>query len=258
MIRVKNLEWKTGDKHILNDISLHVEKKEFLGLIGPNGCGKTSLLNIIAGLKHPTKGQVELEGEPLTNLTRRTIARKMALVEQHADTGEAINAKQTVELGRTPHLTAWTPWSKEDHHYVDEALKKVNMSEFATRKWQTLSGGEKQRLHFARALAQNPSVMLLDEPTNHLDIRHQLGLLQLIKGESLTIISALHDLNHAAFFCDRIAVLHNGHLITIGTPRDVLTQELIRDVFQVDAEINYSGEKQMHIRFFPLSNSIIT
>jgi len=120
----------------------------------------------------------------------------------------------------------------------------------ADQMWQTLSGGERQRVNFARALAQKPAILLLDEPTNHLDIQYQLGLLRLVRTTNLTAIAALHDLNHAALFCDRIAVLQSGHLVTIGLPCDVLTPALIRDIFHVDAHIEKTSNGTVHIRYY--------
>ncbi len=154
----------------------------------------------------------------------------MALVEQQAGTAERITARQAVELGRTPYLGALSPWSAEDDAIVDQALVNVDMAHLADRCWHTLSGGERQRLHIARALAQEPQILLLDEPTNHLDIGHQIGLLDLVSRQKLTVVAALHDLNHAAMFCDRIVVMDKGNLVALGTPRDVLRAERIAEV----------------------------
>lgn len=253
MLSAQNLSWSAGSVEILRGVSLDVVEGEFLGIIGPNGSGKTTLLSLLSGLKRPRSGTVYLGEAPIERFNRREIARLLALVEQQAETTERITARQAVELGRTPYLGALSPWSAEDDAIVDQALAHVDMSHLAKHNWHTLSGGERQRLHIARALAQQPRILLLDEPTNHLDIGHQIGLLDLVRRQSrtmgLTVVAALHDLNHAAMFCDRIAVMDRGRLAALGAPREVLTVERIRSVFGVDVEVEHSGERGCHIRY---------
>jgi len=248
-LEAHSLQWQAGGRAIVDDISVQIKKGEFVGLIGPNGSGKTSLLMLLAGLKRPQKGHVLLEGKNMAHLGRRQVARKIALVEQHGDTLEKITARQAVELGRTPYLSAFSPWSEEDESITQEALTRVDMAQMADRFWQTLSGGERQRVNFARALAQQPDILVLDEPTNHLDIHHQLGLLQLAQAQQLTTIAALHDLNHAAMFCNRIIVLKEGKLIKDGHPHAVLNPELIAQVFQVEARIEKIEHDGLNIRY---------
>ncbi|MFB2551971.1 ABC transporter ATP-binding protein [Ensifer soli] len=245
----EGLRWSAGGVEILKDVSLTVRTGEFLGIIGPNGSGKTSLMALIAGIRVPKAGIVTLDGAPIATLGRRAVARRLAFVEQQAETAERITARQAVELGRTPYLGALTPWSPEDDRIVDAALANVDMAHLSGRWWHTLSGGERQRLHIARALAQQPDILLLDEPTNHLDIGHQIALLDLVRRQDLTVVAALHDLNHAAMFCDRIAVMQGGRLVTLGTPREVLTAERIADVFGVEADIAHEADGGCHIRF---------
>jgi iron complex transport system ATP-binding protein len=253
MLSAHNVSWTAGGAEILSGVSLEVIEGEFLGIIGPNGSGKTTLLSLLSGLKRPRSGAVQLGETPIERFNRREIARLLALVEQQAETTERITARQAVELGRTPYLGALSPWSAEDDAVVDHALAHVDMTHLAKRNWHTLSGGERQRLHIARALAQQPRILLLDEPTNHLDIGHQIGLLDLVRRQSqtngLTVVAALHDLNHAAMFCDRIAVMDKGRLVALGAPRDVLTAERIRSVFGVDVEVEHMGASGCHIRY---------
>ncbi|WP_412057617.1 ABC transporter ATP-binding protein [Bartonella sp. DGB2] len=251
MIKVENLCWNAGGKAIVNNVSFSVKRGEFLGLVGPNGCGKTSTMALLAGLNLPHRGNVYLKGQPLKSYNRRQIACHIGFVEQHADTSDNITVRQAVELGRTPHLSAFSPFAQPDEAVVNNALSKVNMTALADRAWNTLSGGEKQRIHFARALAQEPSIMLLDEPTNHLDIQHQLHLLDLVRQQNLTVVAALHDLNHAAQFCDRIMMMKQGQLVAIGSPKDVLTTQRIADVFHVCAQVNEDEDGGLHIRFRP-------
>ncbi|KAB2689564.1 ABC transporter ATP-binding protein [Brucella tritici] len=249
ILSARNVGWSAGNVEILRNVSLEVAEGEFLGIIGPNGSGKTSFLSLLSGVRRCRVGEINLCGAPIASFSRREIARKMALVEQQAGTAERITARQAVELGRTPYLGALSPWSAEDDAIVDQALVNVDMAHLADRCWHTLSGGERQRLHIARALAQEPQILLLDEPTNHLDIGHQIGLLDLVSRQKLTVVAALHDLNHAAMFCDRIVVMDKGNLVALGTPRDVLRAERIAEVFGVEVDVEYQGISGCHIRY---------
>lgn len=250
ILSARDLSWTAGGHAIVDGVSLDVAESEFLGIIGPNGSGKTSLIALLCGLRKPRRGEVMLFGNAIGGMTRREIAQNVALVEQHAETTDRITARQAVELGRTPHLGALTPWSAADDAIVGAALEEVRMTGFADRLWHTLSGGERQRLHIARALAQQPRILILDEPTNHLDVGHQLGLLDLVRRQqNLTVIAALHDLNHAAMFCDRVAVMNAGRLVALGRPADILTEGLIGEVFGVSAEIERRPEGELQIRY---------
>lgn len=219
---------------VLRDINLTVATGETLGIVGPNGSGKSSLLKLLAGLRTPHRGSVQLLGEPLARLPRRRIAQALALVEQQADTLDAISVFDAVALGRTPWLSALAPFSQEDRAVVEQALADLDASHLRTRIWSSLSGGERQRVHIARALAQRPQVLLLDEPTNHLDIQHQLSLLQQVQALPVTTLVALHDLNQA-LTCDRVAVLEHGRLVALGKPLEVLTPERLLSTFGVHA-----------------------
>jgi iron complex transport system ATP-binding protein len=255
-LSARNISWVAGGVTILHGVSLDVVPGEFLGIVGPNGSGKTSLMSLLSGIRKPRSGEIMLDGQPIHSLGRREIARRIALVEQQAETAERITARQAVELGRTPHLGPLSPWSRQDDQIVDAAIRDVDMEGFARRWWHTLSGGERQRLHIARALAQQPSILLLDEPTNHLDIGHQISLLHLVREQKLTVVAALHDLNHAAMFCDRIAVMKGGNLVALGSPREVLDAQRIKRVFGVDVEIEHEGVSGCHIRYRALGTAV--
>lgn len=250
-LSANDLSWSIGGTALLQSISFDVADGEFFGIVGPNGSGKTTLMSLLSGIPKPQVGSVTLDGQPLSKIGRRDVSRSIALVEQQAETGERLTARQAVELGRTPHLGAYTPWTQVDAETVNRALRNVDMDHLAGRYWHTLSGGERQRLHIARALAQEPKVLLLDEPTNHLDIGHQIDLLDLVGKLDLTVVTALHDLNHAALFCDRIALMQNGSLVALGKPSDVLTVRCIREVFGVEAEVETIGHGSCNIRFLP-------
>ena len=246
-ILAEDLVWGVRRKVIVSGVSLSVAPGETLGLIGPNGSGKSSLLRLLAGLKRPDSGRVALFGQDIARVPRRAIARQVAFVQQSAATDTNVTVREVVRLGRTPHRSALGGWTLADESIVTGALESVGMSAYAGQSWQTLSGGERQRVHIARALAQAPRVMFLDEPTNHLDIHHQIEILRLVRALDLTSVIALHDMNLAAMFCDRIAVLQGGQLVIVGTPQEVLTADLLRRVFRVGAEV--SNDARPHIRF---------
>lgn len=251
MLSAQDLCWSAGGVEIVRNVSLDIRPGEFLGIVGPNGSGKTSLMALLCGLRKARSGVVELNGQAMGSLNRRDVARSIALVEQQAETQERINARQAVELGRTPHKGALSPWSAQDDAIVDQALQDVDAQHLSARMWHTLSGGERQRLHIARALAQKPDILLLDEPTNHLDIGHQIALLHLVRKQRLTVAAALHDLNHAAMFCDRVAVMKRGELVALAKPSSVFTNDLIKDVFGIEVDVERDERDICHIRYRP-------
>lgn len=255
MLAAKNITLEIDRHKILNNVSLQLENHEVLGIIGPNGAGKSSLLSVFAGLVVPTQGCVSLNNIAFKNWKRRALAQTIAFVEQQAEPHERIDVRHAIEIGRTPHKTLFASWAEKDEEVLQDALKKVNMSGFENRMLSSLSGGEKQRIHIARALAQKPEILILDEPTNHLDIGCQLEILSLVRELGLSVIIALHDLNHAAMFCDRIALLNNGCLITTGLPQDVLTSEMILSNFHANAEINIPKNGPLTIRYWPMHHS---
>ena len=249
-IVAENLTWGVKRRTIVSDVSLTVAPGETLGLIGPNGSGKSSLLRLLAGLKRPMSGRVEINGQDIAQVPRKALSRQVAFVQQSAATDTNVAVADVVRLGRTPHRSALACWCEADEAAVNRALDRVDMASRRTQAWQTLSGGERQRVHIARALAQTPQVMFLDEPTNHLDIHHQIEILRMVRDLDMTSVIALHDLNLAAMFCDRIVVLENGTVRASGTPEEVLTQETLRDVFRVAVHIVGTPDSaRPHIRF---------
>lgn len=251
-LQARALGWGPRGTSIVEGVGLEVRPGEMLGLIGPNGSGKSTLLRLLSGILAPTAGEVLLDGQPLRTLPRRALARKLAFVSQMADTQDAINVRDAVELGRTPWLSALAPLSAEDGRIVDEALAAVGLQHRRLSAWGTLSGGERQRVHIARALAQQPGVLLLDEPTNHLDIHQQLSLLELVRALPITKVAALHDLNQA-LACDRLAVMCAGRLAAQGRPREILTPALLQDIFKVRAtELVDPQDGATVLRFKPL------
>ncbi|MBB5574796.1 ABC transporter ATP-binding protein [Rhizobium paranaense] len=239
-IKADNLVWRIGKKTILDGVSFEAQPGKMLGLLGPNGSGKTSLLRLLAGLKRPHSGRITLDQKDITTIGRRTIARRVAFVEQHATTNTNLRVIDVVKLGRFAHLSMFSGWTAADEKAVEGALERAGMTEKRNDRWQSLSGGEKQRTHLARALAQSPQELILDEPTNHLDIQFQISLMRLVSDLPVTSIIALHDLNHAAMFCDQLIIMQQGKIVAFGAPDVVLTEELLRNVFSVEAQVETS------------------
>lgn len=249
-IKSENLVWKIGSKTIINGVSFAAEPGKMLGLLGPNGSGKTSLLRLLAGLKKPTSGQITLDGKNIARIKRRSMAQRIAFIEQHATTNASLKVIDVVKLGRFPHRSMFSGWTVADDLAVTSALERTEMTGKRNDRWQSLSGGEKQRTQLARALAQSPQELILDEPTNHLDIHHQINLMRLVSALPITSIIALHDLNHAAMFCDQLIVMQSGKIVASGSPEKVITQALLSDVFSVDARVESSPyHSKPHIHF---------
>lgn len=231
------VSWAPGkrDPLLLHSTSFRVEAGHVLGVVGPNGAGKSTLLRLLYRYHAPLSGVVEIDGEDIWAMAPRTAARKVAAVLQEQPSSFGLTVREIVALGRAPHRSGFATSGEKDAEIVTEALGTLDLARFAQRDFATLSGGERQRVMVARALAQQPRVLILDEPTNHLDIRHQLEVLALIRALDLTIIVSLHDLNMAADVCDDILVLQDGRPLGFGTPDEILTETLVSGAFQVEA-----------------------
>lgn len=245
----ENIKVSYGASEVLKGISLGADSKEFIGIIGPNGSGKSTFLKCIYRVLKPKDGTVYLDDKNLKTLSTKESARMMAVVSQHNYYNFEFTVREVVLMGRSPHKKAIERDNARDYEIVEDCLKKVGMKDFEDRMFSTLSGGEQQRVILARALAQQTDCLILDEPTNHLDITNQLELLRIVKKLDITVVSAIHDLNIAVSFCDKIYVLKDGSIMTYGTPAEVLTPDLIRKVYDVDTEIAYDSKGQMHILF---------
>ena len=224
-----------GPSTILHDASLEVEPGTVVGLVGPNGSGKTTLLRTVYRSLRPDTGAVLVGGNDVWTLSARTAARRTAAVLQSGHTPPGLTVTEVVALGRTPHHGLLDRESTQDHDAIQDALKQTGMHPHAHRPYASLSGGERQRVLLARALAQQPRLLVLDEPTNHLDIRARFELLDLIRRTGITTLAVLHDLDLAARCCDHLVVLHHGRITATGTVLDVLTPTVLCDVFGVHA-----------------------
>jgi iron complex transport system ATP-binding protein len=236
-VTAQDLSVTLDKKAVLHDVGLQVRTGELVGLIGPNGSGKSTLLKSIYRVLKPDAGLISLDGDDLYRLSPQQAARRMAVVRQESSMEVDFTVAEIVMMGRFPHKRFWEADTSEDQRICEEALSRVGMQAFAQRSYLSLSGGEKQRVLIARALAQQAKLLVLDEPTNHLDIRCQLHMLDLLKTLRVTVLAALHDLNLAAMYCDRLYVIREGRIVTSGTPEKVFTPELIRDVFGVEADV---------------------
>ncbi|MFN3602975.1 MAG: ABC transporter ATP-binding protein [Dietzia sp.] len=226
-----------GGNEVLRGVTLTARSGRVIGVVGPNGSGKTTLLRTLYRMVRPSQGTVRLEGRDLWQLRPREVARSAAVMTQESTSAAELPVVDAVLLGRTPHHRGIAPDGPEDRRIAAESLEEVGALDLAGRAMGELSGGQRQRVLLARALAQRCPVLVLDEPTNHLDIAFQLELMALVAGLGRTVLAALHDLNLAAAYCDEVAVLRSGRLVATGPPAQVLTPDLVRDVFGVDAAL---------------------
>lgn len=223
-----------GGTEILSAVSLTAEASELVGLVGPNGAGKTTLLRAIRGTVQPTQGMVRVDGQPITELSAREIGRLVATVPQETRLSFSFSVREAVAMGRNPHLSRFGTADKTDRKRIDEAITHTNLSGFTDRPVTELSGGEQQRVLLARALAQDTPLLLLDEPTANLDINHAIKTLDLVRSvvdDGTAAVAAIHDLNLAARYCDRLVLLTDGEILAAGTPESVLTRETLKQAF---------------------------
>lgn len=236
-LQVQNITASIAGKTIIKDISLQVAAGKFVGILGPNGCGKSTLLKSIYKVMKPTSGSVFLNDIDVLKSKPKIIAQNMSVVGQFNELDFDFTVYEMVLMGRMPYKKMMANNSDEDYAIVDNALAKVNLSEYATRSYSTLSGGEKQRVILARAIAQEPKFLVLDEPTNHLDIKFQLQILAIIASLKIGTLAALHDLTLAAMYCDYLYIMKQGEIVAHGEPEKILTKELIKDVYDVACEV---------------------
>lgn len=250
MIQVDNLSFQTDHVPILKHINLAIQKNEFVGVIGPNGSGKSTLLKNIYRQLKPTEGTVYIGGQEAAGIKSREMARKMAVVGQENSIEFDFTVGEVVRMGRYAHKKLFSSGEKEDDEICQEALEAVGMAGCKERSFLSLSGGEKQRIYLACAFAQKSEIIVLDEPTNHLDIGYQLAMMDTLKKqEDTTILTAVHDMNLAAWYCDRILVMQDGAVIAAGIPEEVLTTKLMRKVFRVETEISRDSNGKMQVHY---------
>jgi len=250
-----NINFSYGSGFSVDGLSFATGGGEIIGLVGPNGAGKSTLLKMLAGLLVPESGKVLLEGTDLKQLNERTIAKSVAYLPQQRRVYWALSVRRVVALGRLPHLRQFRGLSPDDHRFVDDAMKLMDLADYAERPVSMLSGGEQARIFVARALAQDTEIILADEPVAGLDPGHQLELFKVFRDLARSghiIITALHDLSLAARFCSSVLVMQSGRLRGYGPPGEVLSEDLLGDVYGIRA---YCGEIRDIPVILPIGNS---
>lgn len=246
MIKVKDLSIAYEDNIVLNGIDISFLKEKITTIIGPNGCGKSTLVKAIAGLFKTENKNIVIDGKVRTEYKRKEFSQKVAFLMQFSAVPEGMKVYDLVRFGRLPHKRKFKSLSTTDYEYVDWALHKTNTYQFKDKLVSQLSGGERQRVFLALALAQKTEIIVLDEPTNHLDMKYQHELLELIKElnqeEKITIICVLHDVNQAYRYSDNVIVMKQGDIIAHGSPQECITQEIIHEVYDVNCVIEKIGK----------------
>lgn len=245
----KNISYSIKDKKILNNVSIDVKGNKFYSILGPNGCGKTTLLKTIYRILKPSSGQILLNNKNIEDIRLKDSAKEMAVVAQFNDINFDCNVGDMVMLGRTPHIGFMQTEKQIDYDIVKDALKKVGMLDKSDRSYLSLSGGEKQRVALARAIAQRPSLLLLDEPTNHLDIKYKIEILQIIKDLNINVLAVLHDIQLACKYSDYIYLMKGGEVKYEGSPQSTITKESMKDVYDIDCKISWTCENQAMIEY---------
>lgn len=236
-LTVEQITTTIEQKKIIEDITMHVQSGQFVGIIGPNGSGKSTLLKTIYRVLRPHAGVVSINERDIYKLTHKEFARNAAVVAQEASVPFDFTVNEIVLMGRSPHKRFFESDTGEDTNNVRAALEKVGLVDYSDRRFSTLSGGEKQRVLIARALVQETSLLILDEPTNNLDIHHQLHILDIVRNLKVSVLAVLHDLNLAASYCDVLYVVDDGKIVRNGTPEEVITKSMLKEVFKVKCTV---------------------
>lgn len=235
MLSVEGLSKRYGEQAVLQDIQFEVGRGVFVSILGPNGCGKSTLIRLLAGIERPDSGQVRLEGKPVLAYRRKELARKVAVVRQEGLPPLPFSVQEVVMMGRFAYQRWFQSPTPEDERVVEQILEQTGLIHLRQKPLEQLSGGERQRVAIAQAMAQQPRLLLLDEPTTFLDIGYQIALLNLIRqwqtGCGLTVIAVLHDLNLAALYSQQLILMHRGRVRRTGSLQEVLTVPLIREVY---------------------------
>jgi len=256
-IEATGLRFSYGPVPVIDDVSLTLRRGEMLGVIGPNGSGKSTLLRLLSGVLRPQAGAIAIHGQPLATYARRELARAIAVVPQDTLIEFPFSVTEVVLMGRSPHLGGFAFEGDRDLEVARAAMRRTGVLELADRSIHALSGGERQRVILARALAQEAGILLLDEPGAFLDIRHEVeiyDLLQELQGEGRSVISVLHDLNLAALYCDRVALLKAGRLVRLGPPAEVITYALLTEVYETEVYVD-TNDITGAVNVLPLSRA---
>ncbi|MCL5773567.1 MAG: ABC transporter ATP-binding protein [Firmicutes bacterium] len=249
ILELKDVSFSYGDLKVLEKINLSLNEGDFLGILGPNGAGKSTLMKIMSGALKPREGLVLFEGKEISSVNRRELARKIAFVPQQMPFDFPFTGKEFVMMGRFPYTGILGIESAEDEKIVEKVMKLSDTAGLSSRLVNMVSGGERQRLIIAQALAQDSGTILLDEPTAHLDIKHQVQILDILRKmnreKNITAASALHDLNLSAAYCEKLLFLKDGKIFAEGTPAGVFKKEIIEEVFETPVEVLPASEERI-------------
>ena len=250
-LKARDVTVALSGRDIVKQASLQVKSGQFVGLLGPNGSGKTTLLKSIYRVLKPAAGLVTLDDTDIQRMPYRETARRMGVISQFTVMNFDFTVEEVVLMGRAPHKSAFSRDTEEDYRIAEDALKRVDMLAFRDRSFNTLSGGEKQRILLARTLAQQVELLILDEPTNHLDIKYQIQIMDVVKSLGVGVLAALHDLNLTLLYCDYVYVLKEGRVVASGRTEDVVTEALIREVYEVECAVQrHPKNGKLYVTFF--------
>lgn len=247
-IQSQSIHYTIDLKEILKGVDFKAGQGDFVGIIGPNGCGKSTFLRCLYKAINPSQGRVLIDDKCTQSIKTKNMAQSLSVVAQHNDYAFDFKVEDIVRMGRSPYKKFLEGDYENDNLIVKDCLKKVDMLTFKDRSYASLSGGEKQRVILARALAQQTPFIILDEPTNHLDIKHQLSFMNTVKKLDCTVIAAIHDLNIAASYCDYLYAMKDGVMVYQGTPQEVIRPEVIKELYGVESRVVLE-ESTPHVLF---------
>ena len=250
-ICVRHLFAGYGNKKVLEDVDISFPSDQLTGLIGPNGSGKSTLLKCIYRVMKPSAGQIFVGDKNIGKLSYKESAKQIAVLAQHHGTGFDLSVEDVVLMGRTPYKGIAEGDNAEDIAIAERSMEETGVADMGSLSFIQLSGGEQQRVMLARALSQETSCLILDEPTNHLDITYQLQIMDIVKSLDLTVAAAIHDLNIAALYCDRLIAIKKGRVVGLGTPRELLTEKFIHELYEVHSKVEQDDDGRIYIRYLP-------
>lgn len=251
LFQADQLSWSVADQLVLDNLNFSLPSNRFIGILGPNGAGKSTLLRCLYRYLKPTLGQVTFNGENIWQTNAKSFSQQVAVVLQHTPQDFNLSVFDVVAQGQIPHNSWWSALQANNNQPIFDAIEKVGLSHKTQQNFDSLSGGEKQRVMIARAIVQQPKVLIMDEPTSHLDVKYQIQIMELTKSLGISVIATFHDLNLASAICDHLLLIKRGRLIGQGEPEQVLTEQNLSNVFDVCCEITpHPQHKSPHVTYF--------
>ena len=247
-IEIKNIKFSYDTDEVIKDVSLILEQGEFLGVIGPNGAGKSTILRILCGILRPKQGKVLIFNKDIETISQKALAQQVGFVPQETPFALNFLVEDIIHMGRYPYLHPFQKEGEKDNDAVEHALQSADVLNFRKRPINSLSSGERQRVVIARSLAQEPKILLLDEPTSHLDIHHQYAIMELLKklnSQGISIIIINHDLNLASLYCQRLILMHQGKIHSVGSPHALINEKIIKEVYGTQIKVILHPDKRI-------------